>query len=544
MKRIIPLIFLLGSQASGAQPDAPRLIVQLVVDQLRGDLLHQYQNDFGPNGFNYLLSHGINFQNAHHPHAYTITCVGHTTISTGAYPSLHGIIGNEWFDRDSGEDMYCVGDNKSAILPTARSKKTLEGRSPRNILSSTLSDEVVLSKTGRSFAVSLKDRAAISLAGHAGKAFWFDRENGGFVTSQYYYASYPSWVSDWNAQYKDPVEAWTLSKEPVKYRFADTPVITNDYPDFGKTFPHQTGAPGNSLYYKHLSMTPKTDEFSADFASRLIREEKLGQTAGKTDYLGISFSSVDAIGHQFGPNSLESEENLLRLDKTLASLLSNIDKEVGLENTLIVLTADHGIADSPAYLAQNHMNNVAPVDEKALRQLIETRLAERHKLPAKALQAIRLPYLYLDHRVLAEAQVSLQAVSNTLVEMLNQQEGIFRAYPLPISGIEQDWLSAKVDKMAIPNRAGDIYLVQPPYQSAGNDSVRVDHGTPWRYDSFVPLLFVNPAFKPQRVSEPVYTNDIAPTLAAILQIKAPSAAVSRPLPAVMAYYETHESDKI
>lgn len=537
VKRIISLIFLLGFHHAIAQQAPPKLILQLVVDQLRGDLIHQYRQDFGPGGFNYLLAHGLDFQNAHHPHAYTITCVGHATISTGAYPSLHGIIGNEWFDRDTQKDMYCVGDDKSAILPTARSKKTLDGRSPRNILASTLSDEIVLSQTGRSFAVSLKDRAAITLAGHAGKAFWFDRENGGFVTSQHYYSSYPAWVNDWNAHYSDSSEPWTLSKEKSAYRYANAPATENNFPGFGKTFPHTTGAPDQSVYYKHLSMTPKTDELSADFATRLISEEKLGQSTYKTDYLGISFSSVDAIGHQFGPNSLESEDNLLRLDKTLAKLLSTIDKQVGLDNTLIILTADHGVSDSPAWLDQHKIANVAPVDEKALRQLIEDNLARHYKLPPEALQAIRLPYLYLNHRILARNQVPLQAVSNTLVELLNQQTGVFRAYPLPITGIEQDWLSAKVDKMAMPNRAGDIYLVQPPYQSAGSDSVRVDHGTPWNYDSYVPLLFVNPAFKAQRISDPVYTNDIAPTLAAIMQIKAPSAAPSRPLPSVMAFYE-------
>ena len=537
MKRIIPLIFLLGFQPLNAQQAPPKLIVQVVIDQFRGDLIHQYQRDFGPGGFNYLLAHGLDFQNAHHPHAYTITCVGHATISTGAYPALHGIIANDWFDRDTQKDTYCVGDDNSAILPTPRSKKTLEGRSPRNILASTFSDEIVLSQTGRAFAVSLKDRAAITLAGHAGKAFWFDRENGGFITSQHYYSSYPAWVSHWNAQYSDSDEIWNLSKDKSAYRFNNAPGMDNGYPDFGKSFPHKTGAPDQAMYYKHLSMTPKTDELSADFAKHLITEEKLGKTANKTDYLGISFSSVDAIGHQFGPNSLESEDNLLRLDKTLASLLTYIDKEVGLENTLIVLSADHGVSDSPAWLASHKMNKVAPIDETKLRQLIEHNLAERHKLPATALQAIRLPYIYLNHRVLADAQVPLQTASNTLIEMLNQQEGVFRAYPLPITGIEQDWLSAKVDKMAMTNRAGDIYLVQPPYQSVGSDSVRVDHGTPWQYDSYVPLLFVNPAFKPQRISEPVFTNDIAPTLAAILQIKAPSAAVSKPLPAVMAYYE-------
>jgi predicted AlkP superfamily pyrophosphatase or phosphodiesterase len=536
MKRKSTLFLLIWSQILLAHQPQPKLIVQLVVDQLRGDLIHQYQNEFGGQGFNYLLKHGLDFQNAHHPHAYTITCVGHATIATGSYPSLHGIIANDWFDRDTHQDRYCVEDNTSAILPTFRTKKTIEGRSPRNLQASTLSDEIVLSKKGRAFAVSLKDRAAITLAGHAGKAFWFDKENGGFVTSQHYYSNYPNWVMDWNHHYDPQNETWELSQYRSFYRFAAEPIVENKFPGFNKTFPHTTGNPDSPFYYKYLSMAPKADELTADFALRLLAEERLGRHPNKTDYLAISFSAVDAIGHQFGPNSLESEDNLLRLDKTLAKLLNSIDQHVGLDHTLIILTADHGVTDAPTYLKTHGMNNVPAVNQEDLRKSIESTLKEEFNLPPQALQAIRLPYVYLDHKIINQHKLSLAKINNTLVETLRHQPGVFQVYPLPLNGVETDWLSVKVDKMAFPNRAGDIYLVPPPYQVSAQKELRVDHGTPWRYDSYVPLLFVNPAFQAQQFSEPAYTTDIAPTLAAILQIKAPSAAVSHPLQAVMAYY--------
>lgn len=534
MKKGLGLILFFCSTILFAKASPPKLVVQLVIDQLRGDLLNQFHQEFGSGGFNYLLAHGLDYHNAHHPHANTVTCAGHATIATGSYPALHGIIDNGWYDRKSKQNLYCVEDLKSAILPTPRSQKQLAGRSPRNLLASTLSDELVLAQAGRAFAVSLKDRAAITLAGHAGKAFWFDKENGGFVTSQHYYSTYPQWVSEWNRHYETRDETWALSHQTNTYRYAEAPRFLNRFPGFGVNFPHRLGSPGSPEYYKFLSMTPIADELTADFAINLLVHENLGKTLSKTDYLAISFSAVDAIGHQFGPNSLESEDNLLRLDKTLAKLLAAIDKQVGLENTLIVLTADHGVSDSSVYLAAHKMAENHSLKTPELQTIIEQALANHYQLPAASLEAISLPYIYLDHQLINKHQLSVTEVSTYLAEILRQQTGIFQAYPIPLTNIEPDWLSAKVDKMAFPKRAGDLYLVPPPYQALADKSEqRVAHGTPWQYDSFVPLLFVNPAFKVQRITKAVSTTDIAPTLAAILAIKLPSAAVGQPLPEVI-----------
>ncbi|MCC5014137.1 MULTISPECIES: alkaline phosphatase family protein [unclassified Legionella] len=534
MKKSISVLLLLCVSTVFAEIKPPRLVVQLVVDQLRGDLINQYHRKFGQDGFNYLLAHGLDYNNAHHPHANTVTCVGHATIATGSYPALHGIVNNDWYDKQTQQSIYCVEDKQSKILPTSRTRKELVGRSPHNLLASTLSDELVLSQAGRAFAVSLKDRGAITLAGHAGKAFWFDKENGGFVTSRHYYEAYPQWVNQWNKRYEAKNETWALSNEAVNYHYANAPTFKNRFPGFGREFPHHLGAPDSPTYYKFLSMTPIADELTADFAIHLLREEKLGASTDKTDYLAISFSAVDAIGHQFGPNSLESEDNLLRLDKTLAKLLAAIDKQVGLENTLIVLTADHGVSDSPVYLAAHQIKENNSLKLPALQTLIEQTLAKRFQLPPESLQAISLPYIYLNHQLINEHRLSVNEISTYLAEALRQQAAIFQAYPMPLANTEHDWLSAKVDKMAFPNRSGDLYLVAPPYQALADKSEqRVAHGTPWQYDSYVPLLFVNPAFKAQRISKIVSTTDIAPTLAAILAIKYPSAAVGQPLPEVM-----------
>lgn len=533
MKKFTCSFLLILSSLIG-HANQPKLVVQIVIDQLRGDLINQHQQQFDTAGFNYLTSHGLDFHNAHHPHANTTTCAGHATIATGSYPSMHGVVDNDWYDRKSNKLIYCMEDLTATILPTSHTKTSIAGRSPHNLKASTLSDEIILAHKGKAFAVSLKDRAAITLAGHAGKAFWFDKTNGGFVTANYYYSSYPQWVQEWNKNYHPQEFTWNLSRPRASYQNANTPVFHQNDKKFGQTFPHVVANPPSEEYFKYLSKTPKADQLTADFAEQLLIKEKLGLTPNQTDYLAISFSAVDGIGHQFGPNSLEAEDNLLNLDQTLAQLLAVIDKQVGLDNTLIILTADHGVSDSPSYLKSHHIAEIKPLDIKATEQYVRSILKERYKLPEQALMSITPPYVYLNHQILNKHQLNLTKVSQYVAESLNQQPGVYKAYTLPIANIEKDWITAKVDRMSYPARAGDVYIVQPPYQSNGTkNDTRVAHGSPWQYDSYVPLLFVHPGFKPQMISREVFTTDIAATLAALLMIKSPSAAVGQPLAEVL-----------
>lgn len=531
MKRLLfcSILFALSS-SNYAQNKTPQLIVQIVIDQFRGDLIHQYQAQFGNDGFNYLLNHGIDFYNAHHPHANTTTCAGHATIATGSYPSLHGIIDNDWYERKTNKLIYCMEDLNAPPLATSHTTKTTQGRSPKNLTASTLSDELVFAHKGKAFAVSLKDRSAIALAGHAGKAFWFDKSNGGFISSNYYYSHYPQWVIQWNNNYKPQDFVWELSKPKAQYQNVNTPVFPQNLKEFGQSFPHQVNKAPSEHYFKFLSKTPKADQLTADFAEQLLIAEQLGTIKNQTDYLGISFSAVDAIGHQFSPNSLEAEDNLLILDQTIAHLLQKIDQQVGLDNVLIVLTADHGVANSPSFLEQYHIKEVQPFNSQKIRSKIHKILRENYQLPPEALLSISDPYVYLNHKIINAHHLNLAVVSQKIAELLTHQPGIFKAYPLPVTNLEKDWLSEKVNRMAYPYRSGDVYLVQPPYQSNGSQADdRIAHGSPWQYDSYVPLLFVNARFKPQSIARPVYTTDIASTLASLLMIKPPSAAVGRPL---------------
>lgn len=538
MKKALSLLLIFCSNLLFANDEPPKLVVQIVIDQLRGDLINLYHEEFGANGFNYLLSHGLDFHNTHHPHANTVTCVGHATIATGSYPALHGIVHNHWYDRKTSLSPYCVSDPQSPILPTSRSKKQLTGRSPKYLAASTLSDELVLAQAGRAFAVSLKDRAAITLAGHAGKAFWFDKLNGGFVTSRHYYSTYPQWVKDWNNHYQPKDLTWSLNRPAKDYHFTNAPRFTNRFPGFGKTFPHSLGLPNSKQYYKYLSMSPFADELTADFAIDLLAQERLGKNKNKTDYLAISFSAVDGIGHQFGPNSLESEDNLLHLDRTLAKLLEAIDQQIGLANSLIILTADHGITDSPSYLANHQMAKPPSLEFSKIRTIIQDRLATRFNLPAQTLEAFIPPYIYLNHQLIAEHRLPLSLVKGDLAEILEKQSSIYKVYRMPATKASLDWIGSKVSKMAYPGRSGDLYLVPLAHEAIdSNTRQRVSHGTPWSYDSYVPLLFVNPKFKAMRIFRPVNTTDIAATLAALLMIKPPSATVGQPLEEVLNLYQ-------
>lgn len=511
----------------------PKLIVQIVVDQLRGDLIRSYDDKLSPNGFKRLLAHGINYQNAYHPHANTTTCAGHTTISTGAYPALHGIIANEWYNRETKQITNCVEDSESPLTIAPNLQTKTDGRSPKNIMTSTLSDEIMLANRGRAFGVSFKDRGAISLAGHAGKALWFDKSHGGFISSRYYYQTLPEWVTHFN-QLETPTQiTWTLSLNPDQYRYHQTPKFIQKEALFNTPFPHVIKAQDHADFYKLLSSTPKADALTADLAIEIIQKEHLGMAPHQTDYLGISFSTNDVIGHAFGPNSIEAEDNLLKLDLTLGHLLDAIDKQVGLDNTLIILSADHGVTDSSLYLTQHHIPTPLPPSIKLIESTIKQTLVNQFHLPETTLLAISPPYIYLDHDILDKQSMPRDRLLSLLAEKLEDISEIYRVLPMPVKGFEKDWLSAKVDKMAYPDRMGDLYIILPPnHQLFPDDETNVSHGSPWAYDSYVPLIIAQ-NFKPVTITREVHTTDIAPTLAMLLGIKPPSGTVGQPLAEVL-----------
>ena len=547
------VLIALPISSSAREPVSPRLILQITVDALRGDLPTRYYDRLGKDGFRYLLDAGTVYSNAHHRHANTETIVGHTTLATGADPSVHGMIGNVWLDRGSGELRYNVEDarypvlsegagvdKKTEIDPTQKTARS-DGRSPSAILVSTFSDELTLAQGGKSkvFGVSVKDRGAISMAGHTGKAFWFSKSTGEFITSNFYDDQYPKWVTQWNAQ--KPVskysgQSWQLMHDQSSYVFgaADDRPYETALPGYGRTFPHPFGKREGKYFTTFLTISPAGDELTLDFAKALIENEGLGRDA-IPDYLAVSFSSTDYVGHLFGPSSLESEDNILRLDRTLAELFRFVDAEIGLDKTLIVLSADHGGPEAPGYLKELGFE-ADYIDPKSFDKAgaIE-KLKQRFGIGEELITTYYHPYVYLNRKVITEKRLNQAEVELAVAEELTRFDGVALAVSssaLRAGRVPDTPLMKSILRNYNATRSGDVYVVFEPNRFI-NDfdglSVATTHGSPWRYDTYVPIIFAGMGIPAQRISRRVHTVDIAPTLSLLVGAKPPTGAFGAPL---------------
>jgi len=546
-----------GFVAAGpAEP--PRLILQITVDALRGDLPGRYAHLFGEGGFRYLMEQGVHYTNAHYQHANTETIVGHVSLATGTVPAAHGMVGNVWFDREAGRLAYNIEDPGHRLLtvgadvdrdteidPTQKAAK-VDGRSPATILSSTFSDELAVHYGGRSkiFGVSVKDRGAVSLAGHAGKAFWFSKASGEFVTSSYYYDQYPEWVKVWNAG--KPAQnyagkSWKLMHDASKYLFGDSDDrdYETDFPGFGRIFPHAYGAADDKYFTTRLTLSPAGDELTLDFAKALLDNEGLGRDE-VPDFLAVSFSSTDYVGHLFGASSLESEDNLARLDRTLADLFSYIDDKVGLKHTLIVLSADHGQPEVPGRLHELGIEGSRYFDTDALDKTpAVAALKKQFGIAEELIEAYYHPYVYLNRELIREKGLDQAEVEKAVADELLKFDGVAAAVSstaLRTASLPDTLLMRAILRNFHPKRSGDIYVVFEPNVFI-NDfdglTVASTHGSPWRYDTFVPVIFAGAGLKARTVSRAVTPYDVAPTLADFLGVKPPSASIGNPLVEVL-----------
>lgn len=545
----------------------PKLILQITVDQLRGDLPGRYLDRMGDGGFRYLTQRGIWYANAHHAHANTETVVGHTTLATGAQPAAHGMVANVWLDRRTGKLAYNVEDNRYRILtvgagvdqtseidPTQKLAAT-DGRSPAAILVSTFGDELAIYYAGRSkiFGVSVKDRGAVPMAGHAGKAFWFSKKTGDFVSSTFYYDRYPAWVNEWNKKklaFQYSGKSWELLNDKSTYLFGavdDKPWET-DYAGYGRVFPHPFGTADSKYYTTLLTMSPVGDELTLDFAKTLIESEQLGKHA-VPDYLSISFSSTDYIGHMFGPSSLEMEDNLLRLDHTLADLFAFVDRQVGLKNTLIVLSADHGAPEAPGYLNELGINARYLEPENWDREPAIAALKKRFGIGKELIKTYEHPYVYLNYDVIRDKRLNQAAVEHAVAAELMKLDGIALAISstaLRENNLPSTPLIDTVLRNFNPQRSGDIFVVFEPHSFLKEGEglpAGVTHGSPWRYDTYVPVVFAGGSLKARRVYREIQTIDVAPTLAAVVGVKPPSGSRGAPLIEVLQSRQTRYHDR-
>ena len=543
---MVALAFSSSLYAENASPKKPKLILQITVDQLRGDLPFRFYDRLGEKGLKYLLKTGTVYRDAHHTHANTETIVGHATLATGAHPATHGLIGNIWYDRDKGTAVYNIEDPKYKLLssgadvdqsteidPTQKAA-TVGGRSPNNIAVSTFSDEMVISTNGQAkvFGVSVKDRGAISMAGHGGKAFWFSKSAGEFITSNYYYKEYPQWVNTWNhkkylSSYSN--KSWSLMNDQSTYLFGDDD--NNPWElklgKYGIVFPHAFGDQTSKYFNTLITVSPIGDEMTVDFAKDLIINEKIGQDS-ITDYLSVSLSATDYIGHFFGASSLEMEDNILRLDKTLADLLQFVEKHVGLENTIIVLSADHGGPETPGYLNHHHI----PGDHVANKDWDKLPVIEKLKsdlgIKDQLIKAYHQPYVYLNHKTILKSKHTIESIQNKVATVLATIEDVYLT--VASNRLEQGThpdtkIYRSVLNNNFPSRSGDIYIIYKAHDFNNNlDGLKVAvmHGSPWTYDTFVPIIFSGPGIPAQDIYRQVETIDIAPSLSALLSIKPPS----------------------
>jgi len=532
------------------------MVLQITVDQLRADLIDRYRHMMGEGGFAYLLENGAVFTDAHHRHANTETIVGHATLATGTDPAVHGMVGNVWFDRASGERVYNVQDVDYPLIggsgvdaateidPTQRAATT-QGRSPRAIITTTISDEIAMhfGPEAKVFGVSVKDRGAISMAGHAGIAYWFSKSDGQMVTSTYYADAYPEWVDGWNTgdavrRYAD--EEWSLSRPSGAYLFgsADDQDWETDFPGYGRVFPHPYGPADGKYYTTLLTLSPAGDEIVVDFAKALIDAEDIGQDE-VPDFLSVSLSSTDYVGHLFGPSSLEAEDNFGRLDRALADLLAHVDQKVGLDRTLVVLSADHGGPENPGYLAQFGIGGGIIDVEGANTAPALARVKDAFGIEGDLIESFSNPYVYLDQALIAESDADPGEVAAAVAAELRALPGVDQAITsdaLSRGAVAAGPVSDAVLANFHPERSGDIYIVfQPHWFIADFDglSVAATHGSPWAYDTHVPVILAGPGIPPGRIARRVETVDLAPTIAAYLGTGLPSGTRGRLLVEVL-----------
>ena len=538
-KLLLAAGLLLGSSAVAQIRPTPKLLVGIMVDQMRPDYLTRFSPEFGPDGFNRLLREGFQCRNTHYNYIPTVTGPGHSSVYTGTTPRYHGIVGNSWYDRRLRHDVYCTDDTTVQLVGTAKGM----GVSARNQLSTTLGDELKMTYGGRSrvLALSLKDRASALPAGHmADGAYWFDTNTGDFISSTYYVPKLPAWVADFNAQKKADAyrqQTWSPLKPAAAYR--NSVADSNRYERIFKgktaaTFPYDFAklAPLNAPpAYESLYTSPFGNNLLTDLALTALQNTDLGRD-DVPDLLAISYSSPDAVGHTFGPLSKEENDLYLRLDLELARLLKALDQAVGKGNYTIFLTADHGASEVTRYLA-DHQLPVGAFDRKGTYQAAGAYLAAQLG-PGQWLEKEINNSYFLNRPLLAQRKIELAHAQQVLAEFLRDQPGIAQVNTTTqlLNGGYSTGLEARLVASLYYPRYGDVrYELLPGW--TGDIGVGASHGTGYAYDSHVPLLWWGMGIEPGVSYAPHTITDIAPTAAMIVNSKLPSACTGQPIVEVL-----------
>lgn len=541
---VIFAIFCLSAAAQKTKQSAsddkalprPKLVVGLVVDQMRWDYLYRYYDRYQNGGFKRMLNQGFTCENTYIDYLPTFTAVGHSTVYTGSVPAIHGIAGNDFIIQATGKTMYCAEDSSvQGVGSTSNGGKM----SPKNLLVSTITDELKLATNFRSkvIGIAIKDRGGILPAGHlADAAYWYDGGSGNWITSTYYMKELPTWVTTFNDQ-----------KNPEKYLKQDWNTLypINTYlqstPDDSKyegkfsgaatpTFPVKT----SELMTKGLgilSSTPYGNSLTLDLAKAAVVNEKMGKNT-VTDFLAVSISSTDYIGHQFGPNSVEVEDTYLRLDRDLASFFTFLDDEVGKGNYTVFLTADHGAAHNPNFLIDHRVPaGIWPggTIQKALNQMLEEKYQAKNIVLSFKNYQVNLNNLLIEKNKIDE-----MAVRKDCIKFLLKQEGVANAIDMDEIQMASvtDELRSRIIKGYSRLHSGVVQILLEPGWFEGG-ATGTTHGTWSPYDTHIPLVWMGWGINHGRSSVPRNMTDIAPTVAALLRIQEPNGNVGKPIEEVI-----------
>jgi len=522
------------SKKEGSSPNekmtSPKLVIGLVVDQMRWDYLYRFKDLYGKRGCLRLLEKGFSCENTLIKHIPTYTAVGHTGIFSGSVPAIHGIIGNYWFDKKNDKIVYCTGD--STVLGVGSDNDNGK-MSPRNLLADEFGDELRLSNNFQSkvIGVALKDRSAILSAGQsANAAYWFDDKTGKFISSSFYMKELPKWVEEFNSSkkpdsYKQQIWNTKLSVEKYTLSSNDKVDFESNFPgEKTNTFPHHLNVDTVNKYEAFMT-SPFGNTFTFDFAKSVIENENLGE-GNFTDFLAVSLSSTDYIGHLFGPNSVEIEDTYIRLDEDIASFIDYLDSRFGRNNYLIMLSSDHGVAHNTGFLESHQLNGSNFSVKELTKQL--NNLIEFNYGIKKGIMRIENFQIYLNDSIINSN--SSELIVKEIIKQIESNQYVSSAFELKkvSSTTIADYLKSIVSNSYCELRSGDIQIIpKAAYYNAGKTFST--HGLWNPYDSHVPLIWFGWKIKSGKTYREVHLSDIAPTLSSLLNIQMPNGCVGIPI---------------
>lgn len=528
---------------ASTQIPRPKLVVGIVVDQMRWDYLYRFYDRYQNSGFKRLLNEGFSCENTQVNYIPTFTGPGHSCIYTGSVPSIHGIAGNDYIVQATGKSMYCAEDN---TVQTVGSDSKAGQMSPRNLLVTTVTDELRLATNFRSkvIGIALKDRGGILPAGHtANAAYWFDDKSGNWITSTYYMKELPQWAKDFNDQKLPETYLkldWT-SLYPVETYLQSTPDDSKYEGKFKGTDAPTLPVKTSGLYKKSglglIRSTPYGNTLTIDMAVAAINGEQLG-LGNQTDFLAMSLSSPDYIGHQFGINAVEIEDTYLRLDRDIANFLNFLDAKLGKGNYTVFLTADHGAAHNTAFL-NDHDIPAGVWDEAAVLKDINKMLMSKYKTDSLVL-SLNNYQVNFNNRIINSQHIDEDELKKDCIRYLQQQPEIQFAIDMNkiASASIPELLRERIINGYNAKNSGAIQIILDPAWFTGHGSgdggpTGTTHGTWNPYDNHIPLVFMGWGIQHGTAVREVHMTDIAPTIAALLHVQAPNGCIGVPIPEVL-----------